>query len=259
MGLATALPYRSLRLTPSPSACRRGSNGEAEARIPLKNKYLFILATHNNNISTFTLFADVAYAEDGIGYCAPSRSLRLTPAPSACRRGSNGEAEARIPLKINISFILATHTTFTLTNKSRAQKARFLVEELSAACRRKAHTTKKRKVKTLRLLLGWKMGLEPTTLGTTILYSNQLSYIHHLDLITQIGCKYRVFIVSLQIYLQKFSENNRYPIYNYSQTTADGTSPSHRSPSPAPQPYSHCLPAHPPPACCVHRPCNIPQ
>ena len=40
--------------------------------------------------------------EDGIGYCAPFRSLRLTPAPSACRRGSNGEAEARIPLKINI-------------------------------------------------------------------------------------------------------------------------------------------------------------
>ncbi len=27
---------------------------------------------------------------------------------------------------------------------------------------------------------GWKMGFEPTTLGTTILYSNQLSYIHHL-------------------------------------------------------------------------------
>ena len=27
---------------------------------------------------------------------------------------------------------------------------------------------------------GWKMGFEPTTLGTTILYSNRLSYIHHL-------------------------------------------------------------------------------
>ena len=109
------------------------------------------------------------------------------------------------------------------------------------------------------LFLGWKMGLEPTTLGTTILYSNQLSYIHHLDLISQIGCKYRVFIVSLQIYLQKFSENNRYPIYNYPLTTADGASPSHRSPSPALQPYSHCLPAHLPPACFVHHPCNIPQ
>ena len=53
------------------------------------------------------------------------------------------------------------------------------------------------------LFLGWKMGLEPTTLGTTILYSNQLSYIHHLDLISQIGCKYIAFIVFLQIYLQK--------------------------------------------------------
>ena len=31
-------------------------------------------------------------------------------------------------------------------------------------------------------LLGWKMGFEPTTLGTTILYSNRLSYIHHIDL-----------------------------------------------------------------------------
>ena len=27
-------------------------------------------------------------------------------------------------------------------------------------------------------LFGWKMGFEPTTLGTTIRYSNQLSYIH---------------------------------------------------------------------------------
>ena len=41
---------------------------------------------------------------------------------------------------------------------------------------------KRRKVFTLRLLEGWKMGLEPTTLGTTILYSDQLSYIHHFRL-----------------------------------------------------------------------------
>ena len=27
--------------------------------------------------------------------------------------------------------------------------------------------------------LGWEMGFEPTTLGTTIRYSNQLSYTHH--------------------------------------------------------------------------------
>ena len=195
----------------------------------------------------------------GLATALPYRSLRLTPAPSARRRGSNGEAVARIPLKINISFILATHNNIHSYKQKQSAEGAFLVEELSAACRQEAHTTKKRKAKTLRLLLGWKMGLEPTTLGTTILYSNQLSYIHHLDLITQIGCKYRVFIVSLQIYLQKFSENNRYPIYNYSQTTADGASPSQRSPSPAPQPYSHCPPAHLPPACCDHHPCNIPQ
>gem|GEM_PF-2730905 len=29
--------------------------------------------------------------------------------------------------------------------------------------------------------LGWKMGLEPTTPGTTIQCSNRLSYIHHLS------------------------------------------------------------------------------
>ncbi len=28
--------------------------------------------------------------------------------------------------------------------------------------------------------MGWQMGLEPTTLGTTIRCSNQLSYCHHL-------------------------------------------------------------------------------
>ena len=30
------------------------------------------------------------------------------------------------------------------------------------------------------LLLGWEMGLEPTTPGTTIRCSNQLSYTHHI-------------------------------------------------------------------------------
>ena len=34
---------------------------------------------------------------------------------------------------------------------------------------------------------GWKMGFEPTTFGTTIRHSNQLSYIHHLDPVSRIG------------------------------------------------------------------------
>ncbi len=41
--------------------------------------------------------------------------------------------------------------------------------------------------------LGWEMGFEPTTLGTTIRYSNQLSYTHHLFRFSEIGCKNRTF------------------------------------------------------------------
>ena len=46
---------------------------------------------------------------------------------------------------------------------------------------------------------GWKMGFEPTTLGTTILYSNRLSYIHHL-----ICFRNRVQIYTLFSILQNF-------------------------------------------------------
>ena len=45
-------------------------------------------------------------------------------------------------------------------------------------------------------LLGWKMGFEPTTLGTTILYSNRLSYIHHNRLVFRIGVQiYTLFSI----------------------------------------------------------------
>ena len=39
---------------------------------------------------------------------------------------------------------------------------------------------------TFSLIGGWKMGLEPTTLGTTIQCSNQLSYIHHLNIFSEL-------------------------------------------------------------------------
>ena len=37
------------------------------------------------------------------------------------------------------------------------------------------------------------MGFEPTTLGTTIRYSNQLSYTHHQFRLPEIGCKNTTF------------------------------------------------------------------
>ena len=74
----------SLRLTPSPSARRKGT-------IKLRKRLLhntFVLLLIKQKVSTYRhLFASF----------------------KGGRWGSNGEAEARIPLKINISFILATH------------------------------------------------------------------------------------------------------------------------------------------------------
>ena len=39
---------------------------------------------------------------------------------------------------------------------------------------------KKKTPEKLGSLQGWKIGLEPTTFGTTIRRSNQLSYVHHV-------------------------------------------------------------------------------
>ena len=59
-----------------------------------------------------------------------------------------------------------------------------------------SHKTKTGDLKVTCLCVsGWKMGFEPTTLGTTILYSNQLSYIHHL-ICFQIGVQiYALFLI----------------------------------------------------------------
>ena len=47
------------------------------------------------------------------------------------------------------------------------------------------------------------MGFEPTTLGTTILYSNRLSYIHHL-ICFQIGVQIYTLFSSLQNFCRLF-------------------------------------------------------
>ena len=55
----------------------------------------------------------------------------------------------------------------------------------------------------LRLFFGWKMGFEPTTLGTTILYSNRLSYIHHMIWLSNRMQIYTLFSI-LQNFIQLF-------------------------------------------------------
>ena len=65
------------------------------------------------------------------------------------RWGSNGEAEARIPPKVNISFILATRNNTPSYKQKQSAEGAYLVEELSAARRREAYTTKKTQGKNL--------------------------------------------------------------------------------------------------------------
>ena len=54
------------------------------------------------------------------------------------------------------------------------------------------------------------MGFEPTTLGTTILYSNRLSYIHHM-ICFQIGCKYTHFFLLSKIFVKHFIQKHSIP------------------------------------------------
>ena len=61
------------------------------------------------------------------------------------------------------------------------------------------------------------MGFEPTTLGTTILYSNRLSYIHHLRLVSKSVCKCTNFFLFSKIFCKYFCENDK----NYGDKSED--------------------------------------
>ena len=48
----------------------------------------------------------------------------------------------------------------------------------------------------MQVFYGWKMGLEPTTFGTTIRRSNQLSYVHHVrHFLSNAGAKIMPFLI----------------------------------------------------------------
>ena len=51
------------------------------------------------------------------------------------------------------------------------------------------------------------MGFEPTTLGTTILYSNQLSYIHRVDLFPNRCANIHTFFYSPKFSVILFRKN----------------------------------------------------
>ena len=102
---------------------------------------------------------------------------RFTPFPSA-RRGGTSKLLRKKLLRSPLLFSIPMPTN---KFEARYKKQKDVLRHLLAS------------------LFGWKMGFEPTTLGTTILYSNQLSYIHHL-ICFQIG----VQIYTLFLYLQNF-------------------------------------------------------
>ena len=61
--------------------------------------------------------------------------------------------------------------------------------------------------------MGWIMGLEPTTFGTTIRRSNQLSYIHHVkSIFLKCGCKDNTNFDIVQEYREKNCEKLNYEL-----------------------------------------------
>jgi hypothetical protein len=61
--------------------------------------------------------------------------------------------------------------------------------------------------------MGWKMGFEPTTNGTTIHYSNQLSYIHRLS-----AAKIKIFSETIQRFCKNFNSILNPIIINFNGT-----------------------------------------
>ena len=70
-------------------------------------------------------------------------------------------------------------------------------------------------------------GFEPTTLGTTILYSNRLSYIHHLDPFPNRCANIRTFFYSPKFFAFIFAFSCKYMFFRRYLTVTTGIS-SHR-------------------------------
>ena len=55
--------------------------------------------------------------------------------------------------------------------------------------------------------MGWKMGLEPTTFGTTIRRSNQLSYVHHIKhFLSNAGAKIMPILLLCKYSIKNFTD-----------------------------------------------------
>ena len=59
----------------------------------------------------------------------------------------------------------------------------------------------------LLVFFGWKTGFEPATPGTTIQCSNQLSYNHHVALLSKAGANIIFYLKSMQAFFEVLCEN----------------------------------------------------